>query len=489
MKKPYLKGFLSLLMGLSCLASCDDDTVSVGSDVLPDMNKVTTSSASFAVNSRSVKADSVLANTNYCYLGSIADPETRATTECSFLAQYYLLENTHPPVKERIVMRDGMPLCDTCQVRFSVTSSYGDKLAPMRLSVYELDTANVMGEGENFFTDIDATQFIHANAEPLTTQTYTLSDLVSTSSGTASSFTVSLPPAYGSFILGKYYENPDFFKNSYHFLRHVCPGFYMQCAGGTGAMMGINTSDLVVHFKYHATTAAGNDTIYDGYLTLASTEEVIQNTRVASDIPAEMLSPDNDYTYVKAPAGIFTLVDLPVDDIVAGDHYTDTINSARIAFPSLASEAQGTFSLSMPSTLLLVRKGQMYSFFETSRTGDQRTSFIAEYSSALGAYVFSNIAPLITTMKRERDLGAGVTISDTEAQRRAKYAVWEAANPDWATIALVPVSPEFLTSSSAYTSTTRTVLRLRNELDLASVRLLGGPRGKLSIDVTYSRFN
>lgn len=488
MKISYIQSILPLFLGLFAFTSCDDDTVSVGSDVLPDMNKVTTSTATYAVNSRSVKADSVIAATNYCYLGSITDPETRATTECSFLAQYYLLQNTRPPEKDRIIMRDGMPLCDTCQVRFSVSSSYGDKLAPMRLSVYELDTANVMDEGERYFTDIEPTDYLREGAQPLVTQTYTLSDLVASSSGSTSSFTVSLPPSYGSFILSKYYENPDFFKNSYHFLRHVFPGLYVQSAGGEGAMMGINSSDIVVQFKYRATTAAGRDTIYNGYLTIASTEEVIQNTRVSNDIPASMLASENDYTYVKSPAGVFTLVDIPVDDIVAGDHYTDTINSARIMFPCLASESQGSFSLNVPSTLLLVRKGQMYSFFEKSRTGDNRSSYISEYSSAFNAYVFSNIAPLVTAMKLERDLGAGVTKNDTEAQRKAKYAAWEAENPDWATVALVPVTPEFLSSSSG-TSTVRTVLRIRNELDLASVRLLGGPRGKLAIDVTYSRFN
>ena len=92
-------------------------------------------------------------------------------------------------------------------------------------------------------------------------------------------------------------------------------------------------------------------------------------------------------------------------------------------------------------------------------------------------------------MKLERDKGAGVTATDTEAQRQAKYTAWEAANPDWATVALVPVKPEFLTGSSAAGTVTRTLLRVRNELDLASVRLLGGSHGKLAIDITYSRFD
>jgi len=488
-KSQIFKLFLCLI-SIVFAVSCDDDTVSVGSNVLPDMNKVTTSMVTYAVNSRSVKADSVLGNTNYCYLGSITDPESRATTTCSFLSQYFLLENTRLPAKERIVMRDGVPLCDTCQIRFNVATSYGDDLAPMRLTIHELDTSNVMEEGKIFYTDIEPADYINSASQPLATTTYTLSNLTqSSSTSTSKSLTVSLPPAYGAFILQKYYENPTFFKNSYYFLRHVMPGFYMEAAGGTGAMMGITASDLLVHFKYHDTTAAGKDTIYDGYLTMASTEEVIQNTRVDNVIPDAMLDASNDYTYVKSPAGIFTLVDIPVGDIVAGEHYADTINSARIIFPCMQGEVAGDFSFAPPSTLLLVRKGEMYSFFETSRTGNDRTSFISEYSSTYNGYVFSNIAPLVTIMKLERDKGAGVTATDTEAQRQAKYTAWEAANPDWATVALVPVKPEFLTGSSAAGTVTRTLLRVRNELDLASVRLLGGSHGKLAIDITYSRFD
>ena len=79
--------------------------------------------------------------------------------------------------------------------------------------------------------------------------------------------------------------------------------------------------------------------------------------------------------------------------------------------------------------------------------------------------------------------------SDTEAQRAAKYRAWEAENPDWATVALVPVAVEALTQTSALGGTTYQILQIRNELGLSSVKLNGGPRGKLSIEVTYSHYN
>ena len=48
---------------------------------------------------------------------------------------------------------------------------------------------------------------------------------------------------------------------------------------------------------------------------------------------------------------------------------------------------------------------------------------------------------------------------------------------------------EALTQTSALGGTTYQILQIRNELGLSSVKLNGGPRGKLSIEVTYSHYN
>ena len=68
--------------------ACDEDTLTVGAEVMPGMDVVASSRQSFSVVSRSIRVDSVLANTNSCYLGAVIDPETRAKTSCDFLAQF-----------------------------------------------------------------------------------------------------------------------------------------------------------------------------------------------------------------------------------------------------------------------------------------------------------------------------------------------------------------------------------------------------------------
>ena len=479
---------ISFVAGLAFTA-CDDDTVSVGSDVLPDMDKITTTTQTFSLNSRSFRADSVLANTNSCYLGSIVDPETRSRTTCDFLAQYHIVENFRLPERDKIVMEDGVPVCDSCFIRLYATNLYGDELTPMKLSVYELSTDKVMGEGRKYFTDVNPAEFLAEGAQPVVQQTYTLGEFRTLSSSTLREFDLQLPKEFGARIMRLYYEHPEYFTDSYRFLHNVFAGLYMQSSGGVGAMANVTLSDFVVGFKYHDTTPAGKDTIYEGWHSLAATEEVLQNTRVDNQIPEEMLSAENDYTYVKSPAGIFTLVDLPVDEIVGGSHYGDTINTARILFPRIAGETAGSFALQPPPTVMLLRKANMFKFFETNLVNDGITSYVSNFYTAYNAYVFDNIAPLISLLRNERDAGAGVKASDTEAQRAAKYRAWEAENPDWATVALVPVAVEALTQTSALGGTTYQILQIRNELGLSSVKLNGGPRGKLSIEVTYSHYN
>ena len=56
---------------VGALASCSDDTATLGTGVLPGFDKIATSQATYSVTSRSIKMDSVLANTSTCYLGSI----------------------------------------------------------------------------------------------------------------------------------------------------------------------------------------------------------------------------------------------------------------------------------------------------------------------------------------------------------------------------------------------------------------------------------
>lgn len=491
----YSKILLALTLGIvATLASCDDSTSIIGADIMPGNDNVSTSQKTFVVHSQTVKADSVLANTNDCYLGRIIDPETTADTKCGYLAQFHVMENYSFPAKSLMVTgNDGKVQADSCAVRIFFSDYYGDSLTNMKLRVTELDTAKAIEENQDYYTNIDGNKYIGSAPTIRKEVTYAINDFTrgdTISSDSYRSVVVRLPKSYGSFLINKYFENPSFFKNSYEFIRHVCPGFMFEITGGVGSMLHAEITSLDVYFRYHTKTTAGKDTIVDGMQRLAATEEVIQSAQVGSKIPSAMLNPTNGYTYVKSPSGLFTEVELPVSDIVAGEHYNDTINTASIIFRQHNSATTNPLLLKAPKSVLLVRKADYEKFFKNEKLPNNIDSYLSTYNSDTKSYNFSNISQLITFLKNDRDKGAGVTATDDESSRLQKYALWEAKaeNADWNKVYIIPVNATYSTTSNGYQQTT-TLVKIRHEMGLSSVKLSGGTSDDLKLQVIYSRFD
>ena len=181
-------------------------------------------------------------------------------------------------------------------------------------------------------------------------------------------------------------------------------------------------------------------------------------------------------------------MELPVSDVVAGEHYTDTINSASIAFVRRNNEVNSAFSLDVPSNLLMVRKTDMFRFFEEGLVPDEITSYTADYSSSRNSYTFTNIARLLSYLRSLRDMGAGVVQGEDEAARNAKYAQWEAQNPDWNKVVLIPVQAVYTTTTNSYGMSVRELMRVNNEMGLTSTRLVGGDSGDIKLSIVYSKF-
>ena len=483
---------LTALFSLLLLAACSDDTVTIGPGVMPGGDNIETSQASYAVTSKTIKVDSVLANTNTCLLGCIIDPETQAKTTSDFLAQYHIREQLTFPKLEQITKDASGPKADSCKLVLAFDSFYGDSLTVMKLKVQELSKTNTLDESKNYYTNLNPQAFLSSSGGLQKTITYTVKDLL-VKPGTkkkSHAINIGLPQDYGSTILKQYYAHPEYFKDSYSFIHNVCPGFYFQSVGGVGSMINVRISALEVYFSYKAKTTAGKDTIMSGMQRMAATEEVIQSTHVDNSIPAAMLNASNPYSYVKSPAGLFTEVTLPVSEVVAGVHYKDIINTASISFSRYNNTSTPGYKLNPAPTLLMVRKSEMFSFFEEGKLTNAENSYLADYNSAYNTYSFTNISQLITALKLERDKGAGVTESDTEVQRQAKYQTWEAAHPDWNKVMLIPVATEYsLTQNQNTGETVKTLLRVRNELGLTSVKLNGGNNNSVKMSVVYSKFS
>lgn len=444
------KSFAYILTLLLCLVSCDDNTGALGGSIIPDQDVITIDTATYWATTKSIAVDSVLGKTSKVYLGRFTDPQTSAVFEADFIAQFNCEEGGK-------VFPDSIPGDSAIKVelRLFFTTYFGDSTNTMTAEVYELNST--LQEGKKYYTNLDPTQFYNPEDEPLATKVYTVKDYTLEDSELNDSehytnVNIPLPAEIGTRMIKQYRENKELFANASNFIEHVCKGFYVKIAQGDGTVLYIDQASLNIHFQ-----DTKSDSIF--VTQFAGTEEVLHanrfNTKKETLLP---LIEDNSCTYLKTPAGIFTEVELPINDIVANN---DSINSAKIIFNCYHDTYDTPYKFGIPQTLLMIHKDDMQAFFEKNKLPDGISSFHTTYNSTYNHYEYSNIARLITYCNSKR-------AEDGEEE-----------NPNWNKILLVPVTT---------ISSNLQIVNFRHDFSLNTVRLVGG-KDPIKIRVITSRFN
>ena len=475
------KVFLTLIFVL-LIVGCTEDTGSLG--VYPQQDAVSTSSATFDVLSNDLLNTVVPANSTACYLGKVVDPETDEAITATFAAQFHTFENYTFPNKEDIVTDDEGHLCDSIEIRLFIKSTFGDKNNPMKVEVWPLskNEDRLLKESEKLYTNTDLWQFVDDDAEPATTKVFTATDYIMSDGQRASSsysdnVRLVLPRKMGEDIMQAYYDDPSTFRDSYTFIRKICPGFLFCTVGGIGTMLNLETCTMNINYRFRS--AAYPDSILSGLCRFAATPEVIQSTNFESSNLASLIGND-EYTMLKTPAGICTELILPIDDIYKG-HENDSISRAALTLTRINNQDEDAqdddYALGIPQELLLVRKQNLTSFFEKHQVSDSQQSFTTYFYPTYNSYNFTNISRLISYCQHEK-------LAGMKAQNMTE-AEWEAANPEWNHVVLVPVSLSSATDSYGYTSE----VSVNHDLSLCSTKLVRGTTDNpIKMQVIYSRF-
>ncbi len=477
------KGALATLIALATLliAGCDDNTSTMG---IPSKDEeVFPSYGTFLAYTHSEAMDSVLGNSTSSYLGSIDDPETGTRIRADFAAQFHTFENYSFPKFDLMFPDDGVKRttdsirCDSVEVRLYFSNYYGAKNAPLKLEVYPLDKNNVLQEEEDYYTDTNLDQFVLPGSEPIatkvfTTEDYNLADAERNSATHADNVRIMLPDTVGSLIMRAYYDRPEYFKDSYTFIRKVCPGFLFKIRSGNGSMLSVDVSTLNIYFNFY--DKVKRDSTCSALARFAATPEVIQSTQFSND-DMQSLVEEDDCTYLKTPAGIMTVAQLPINEIYQ-NHETDSVSRAQLTFTRLNNTKPSTQSLGIPQSLLLVRKADATSFFKKRSVADSKTSYTTSYSSTYNTYTFNNICRLISLCRKEKL--AGMKAENLTEQE------WEQKHPDWNKVVLIPVS--ISTATDTYGETHQ--VNVTHDMSMNSIRLQGGANTPIKMQVIYSRF-
>lgn len=485
-----------LVIAALTFAACDDTTEGIGGSITNKIDNINISNSAFNVTTKSIVAGAVLSRNNTGLIGKMKDPETGNYVKGDYMTQLSVLPTFSVDTLDYIKQANkGSIEADSCYLLVSYNASYGDTIAPMKVTAYEM--TQPMAENKEYYSNYDAFKegLVSENNQHWSSN-YNLSN-----TSDVKNFKIYLNKKYtkdgktyknyGSYIMQTYAEHPEYFKTNYKFLYNVCPGFYIKNVGGTGNMAKIWNTELIFYWTRHKTIKA-KDGVTDstavsiGYNRFDGTEEVLQLNKIENDTKnLEELANQNQQncTYLKSPAGIFTEVTLPIEDIMKG-HEKDTLNTATISFPRLNNENEDNpYNFATPSTILMVQKDSLQSFFEKSKLADNRTSYTASYSSTgtyKNAYTFQNIANLVSAMYKNK------------AEGEKKNAKWMDEHPNWNKVVLVPVN--VITTTQGYTTV---ISKINHDMSLASTRLKRGiittdSNGKetspIQIKVIYSKF-
>jgi hypothetical protein len=439
---------------LLVLIACDDNTATLGVDMMPKSDLVTKNYQVYDVTTESYPVgDSVLARTTMSYLGRFTDPETNTTVKSDFMAQFH--------IDEGFTIQDNVQndSCTRFDLRLIIDDYVGDSLQNFHLSVYELNKP--LDPNADYYTNIDPADYYDTNAEPIASKWFTINDRTITdnerwSASYNNNILVRLPDSLGTRIIRDYKAHPEHFTNTSTWQKSGNPcskGLYFKLEYGDGAMAYIDLVQLNIFYRY-----------YDDYIhrdtvsmaSFASTDAVVQATHFENSNLDKLLN-DKSATYLKSPAGIFTLATIPADQI----DVRDTINSAKLTLTRYNDMVESPFKLGIPKTVLLVRLDDyLNGFFENYQISNSKDSYLATFNSSTNTYQFSNIARLVTRMAKEKKEGK--------------------ATKNWNKVLIIPVEPTKDSSGN--------IVKLNHDFSMNSARLVGGDANKVKLEVIYSNF-
>ncbi|MDR0973138.1 MAG: DUF4270 domain-containing protein [Prevotellaceae bacterium] len=485
MKTKFL--WIALVLGVN-LCGCSDNTGALGWDMMPDEDGLFVDSKSFDVATRSVMAGPVFAKTSTGYIGKYTDPDF-GYFESGFLTQLNCIDDLRFPALYDRETKTGLMAADSVHMAELIiyyNGFFGDSLNACHLSAYELDKVL----DKNHYTNIVPEDYYDSQSGFLGGKAYSAVDLsfptsVRWASGYVPYVRMPLPKEIGDRIYKANREHPEYFDDADAFIDNVFKGLYLKCDAGDGTVIYVNQVLLNVVVPCFALDSLnniledvnGNDSVEYRSRSFVSTKEVIQANRFTNSNKLQDKVAETQWTYVKSPAGIFTEVTLPIQEI-ADELASDTLNAVRFAVNNYAKPTVSTttYGMSAPSNLLLVRKKDVDKFFENNLICDNITSFYAtQNATATNQYVFNNLSRLISYCIREKE----------EARKAAEKAgtLWDEAQwkaeTEWDKMLLVPIVVSMDTNGN--------ILRIENDLAPKYVKLKGGDT-KLSVDVSYTSF-
>ena len=384
--------------GILFISGCEMNSNFIG--LAPDEDFITAYIDTFQIQATTVKRDSLFAKTTTGLLGEYYDP-LYGRLNADFMCQFYCEDNYQffkTPDNGKI---------DSIYVILYYYET-GDPNSPFQFQVYPvnrpLDRA--------FYTNINPADYCDLN-DLWGATVYTASNGImidSTQVPVIRRLEIRLPTTLGQKIYDETVNHPVSFQTQQAF-NEFFPGIYVTTGYGHGCMFNILRTDIVINYKNTVISSTGGDSTNYYSERFITTKEVIQLNRFENFDTEQLLAENDDYTYIKTPAGIYTRLVIPsqeIKSVIAGRF----INSMPFSVKYMPNE-EWPFALNPPSHLLLLPEDSLSTFFQHKNIENGVTTFISVtwnvsnqspesasstsqgYSPDKRTYYFNNIATLL----------------------------------------------------------------------------------------------
>lgn len=430
--------------------ACDDDLNSIGDKIQPDSDNIYVGTDTVRLTAKTVSLeDSIYARTVYGLLGEYIDPVV-GKTKSDYFCEFYCPKDM--AFADRVYSLDSI-LLDTEFMYFT-----GDSIAPMGLSVYEVQNPLKA----YFFTNIDPKKYTGENPELYGRTSFSVRDVPDTIINSTSYKTIStrLNLSLAQKLHEEWKVRPETFKDSESFKKFF-KGIYVTTTFGSGTLINTNFSQLRIHYRSYVRNAANtkDSTVYSQF-KLPVTGEVIQMNHIQNDIPKELYEHSDVKTYMKTPAGVYTEFTIPLNEIIAKAGKNRKINAATLKIKGYTEEEEKS-GLIRPSAILLINRDSLPNFFYRRKLHDAETSFLISRNAASNTYDFQNLASIVN--------------------HYAEYYKDKATLPDLKYI-MIPVSMSYVQGS------TTTISDIYNLMYPTSAILRTDPNN-LKMPIIFSEYN
>lgn len=419
--------YFASLLALA-FSSCEDDT-GVGLSIQPDEDFMSTHSSRVFCSTATEKCDSVLAKSDYLYLGQYADdvfgitraefmtqidgrlgalqlPDTTVTSSSSVSGiSVGILNSIDDHFGEISSIRNGRDVkVDSVTFYIQYNTSYvGDSTALQSIKLYALN--KTLPSMNASFSNMKVEDYCDKSVL-LGKATYRICD-------DSKIIRIKLDDEYAQKLMDVYLNKT---VSSQEEFCDLYKGFYISHSFNEGAVITCTSVGLQVFYSFDGDIY----TKYDDKDTVVTGRSIEVNGTAINPLVSSFLltankgvnqvnlfsHPDLDeklaalegkpYTYIYTPAGLYTNVTIPMSEIkdsiakAVGKEGVSNVmfNAARLKFPVEKINWKTYLSKNPNDYLMMIKRDKVVDFFYNNEYPDALESFVATYDTATCSYSF-----------------------------------------------------------------------------------------------------